>query len=126
MRGGIDALQCREFSALIQILARVQIRHAHPCTKRRLDGLACNDCFGALNLSPCDIQIRACAIHLFLSRGKIMTQILPAVEHRPRESCLRFLRLQFGLLDRHIKSNEHHARLDELPWYEPYLKDGGW
>ena len=126
MRCVVDTLQRREFGALVQILARVQVRHAYSRVERRPNGLAGNDRLGARDLSQRDIEVCARTIHFFLGRGTVMTQVLPAVEHRAREGGLRFLRFQLSFLDGHIERDEHHARVDDLPGCEADITDSAW
>src|SRR5512141_2291037 len=122
----VNTLQRCEFGALVQILARVQVRHAYSRAEWRPNGLACDDRLSTRDLSQRDIEVCPRTIHFLLGRGTVMTQVLPAVEHCPRKGSLRFLRFQLSFLDGHVKCDEHHACVDDLPGRETDITDGAW
>ena len=109
-----DALQGRQLGALVQVLARMHVRDADPCTERRADRLPLDHRLRACDLCQGDVALGDRAVVVHLRCDAVGAQAPDPGELALREGRLRLLRVQLGLLDRDVERDEHRAGLDHL------------
>ena len=110
-----DALERREQGAGLEELADVDIRQSDACSKRRANGLSCDDRLRALDLRERDVALGPGVVELDLRCGPALRHAVHAREQCFGQSGLRLLCLELGLLDRDVERDEQRAFLDDPP-----------